>query len=91
MFSEIQAKVSGKVQGVGYRDFVVGHAKEYGVFGWIRNNADGTVELLAQGEPDILKELVTHLNTGSSLAKVDSVAVDWKTPKKHFEDFEVWK
>ena len=91
MFSEIQAVISGKVQGVGYRDFVTEYAKEYGVVGWIRNNADGTVSLLAQGEPDTLKEMVAHLNTGPSLARVESVSVDWKTPKKQFDDFEVWK
>jgi len=91
MFSEIHAKVSGKVQGVGYRDFVVGYAKELGVYGWIRNNADGTVEVVGQAEPDVLKDFVTQLQIGSSLAQVDSVGVDWKTPKRHFEDFEVWK
>jgi len=91
MFSEIHAKITGKVQRVGYRDFLLSFAKEHGISGWVRNNEDGTVELLAQGEPDVLKDMVSALNTGPSLARVESVSVDWKTPQKHFDDFELWK
>ncbi len=89
MFAEVYCIVYGKVQGVGYRDFVTRSAKEYGMTGWIRNKVDGTVELIAQGTPDDLKEFVEALNEGSVLAKVDSIAVDWRTPVKQFEDFSV--
>ena len=89
MFTEVHCKVSGKVQRVGYRDFVDRSAKEHNLKGWVRNNADGTVEVLVQGIPDALKAFTEELNEGSVLARVESVATDWRTPKKLFDQFEV--
>jgi len=81
--------VEGKVQRVGYRDFVGQFAKMRGLTGWVENKDDGSVELVAQGIPDELKEFVEELNEGSVLAKVESVAVSWRTPEERFDDFEV--
>lgn len=89
MFTEIRCVVSGKVQRVGYRDFAQQKAKEYGLMGWIQNKDDGTVTVLAQGLPDDLKQFTEDLHTGSVLAKVESVGVDWRTPTKRFDDFVV--
>ena len=86
---EVHCVVKGKVQGVGYRDFVDSYAKEYGLVGWVRNNHDGSVELLLQGQPDVLKATIEVLNEGSVLAKVQSLAVDWRTPKQLFDSFKV--
>ena len=88
MLSEVYCIVSGKVQAVGYRDFVVRFAKEYEITGFVRNKKEGTVEILAQGMPDRLKEFVELLNQGSGLAKVDSVGAEWRTPEKELDDFE---
>lgn len=90
MFSEIYCVVSGKVQGVGYRAFVESVARERGVTGWVKNNPEkGTVEVLFQGIPDVLKECTLDLHIGSVLSRVESVAVDWRTPKEQFDDFKV--
>ncbi len=89
MFSEIHCIVQGKVQGVGYRDFVDTYAKMHGLLGWIKNNENGTVEIVMQGTPDMLKECIEMLQEGSLLAKVDSCAIDWKTPAKLFDSFRV--
>jgi len=89
MFSEVFCIVSGKVQAVGYRDFVSRLAKEHGIVGFVRNKPDDTVEILGQGYPDILKQFVEELNEGSVLAKVDGVAVDWRSPEVQFDDFQV--
>ncbi|MFZ2253352.1 MAG: acylphosphatase [Minisyncoccia bacterium] len=89
MFSEIHCIVKGKVQGVGYRDFVEHYAKEHSLNGWIKNNADGSVESVIQGTPDELKICIESLNQGSLLAKVESMSVDWRTPAKQFSDFSV--
>lgn len=89
MFTEVCCTVSGKVQGVGFRDFVVRAAKERDLFGYVQNKPDGTVEACAQGTPDELKLFVEELNEGSVLAKVDSVAMDWRTSKEQSTDFEV--
>lgn len=89
MFSEIHCVVKGKVQRVGYRDFVEQYVKAQSLCGWIRNNDDGSVEALIQGTPDDLKACIEVLNEGSILAKVDTLSIDWKTPEKHFDDFKV--
>lgn len=81
--------VTGKVQGVRYRDFVQVSAGELGLKGYIRNNADGTVIVVAQGLPDTLKEMVEYLHEGSLQAKVDGVAVEWRTASVTYDDFSV--
>ncbi len=78
------------VQGVGFRAFVETIARERGVTGWVRNNTEkGTVEVVFQGIPDVLKECTLDLNRGSVLSRVDSVAVDWRTPKEQLDEFKV--
>lgn len=89
MFSEIHCIVKGKVQMVGYRDFVQRLAKKLNLTGWVKNMDDGSVEVLAQGIPDDLKACIEELNSGSVLAKVESIAVDWRTPAEQFDDFVV--
>lgn len=89
MFSEIYCVVKGKVQRVGYRDFIEQYAKEHSLFGWIRNNADGSVESVIQGTPDELKACIEILNQGSLLAKVENLSIDWKTPDVQFDEFKV--
>lgn len=86
---EIYCVVSGKVQNVGYRAFVEDASTKLSLVGFVRNCSDGTVEVLAQGEPDILKELVEYLHEGSLSAKVEGVSVDWRTPKTPLYEFSV--
>ena len=81
--------VTGKVQGVRYRDFVQVSAGELSLVGYIRNNVDGTVTVVAQGLPDVLKALVEYLHEGSLQAKVDGVAVEWRTARVTYDDFSV--
>jgi acylphosphatase len=72
----IQARrflVRGRVQGVGFRWFVEREAHMLGVAGWVRNNADGAVEVLAQGTPDQLSALRDRLQQGPRAARVDQV------------------
>lgn len=89
MFSEIYCVVKGKVQRVGYRDSLERYAKDHDLFGWVKNMADGSVEVLMQGTPDELKDCMVVIHQGSPLAYVESVAVDWRTPVKQFNEFRV--
>ncbi len=89
MFSEIHCIAKGKVQGVGYRDFIDRYTRDNSLFGWIKNNRDGSVEMVIQGTPDELKDCIEVINQGSLLARVDSLSVDWGTPEKQFDDFLV--
>ena len=89
MFSEIYCVLKGKVQRVGFRDYIEQYAREQGVFGWVRNNTDGSVELVIQGTPDQLKACIEVLNQGTPLTHVESLSVDWRTPAKQFDEFRV--
>lgn len=85
----LRSVVIGHVQGVRYRDFVQVAATELGLVGFVRNLSDGSVEVVAEGEPDTLKEFVEYLNEGSLLSKVESVSVDWGTATATYRDFSV--
>jgi len=86
---QMQAIVSGEVQGVRFRVFVQEVATQMKLVGSVRNLPDETVEVIAQGMPDELKELVEYLNEGSLQAKVSSVAVEWQSVSKTFDEFSV--
>jgi len=65
--------VRGRVQGVGFRWFVEREARLLGVAGWVRNNTDGAVEVLAQGSREQLSNLRVRLLQGPRAARVDDV------------------
>lgn len=65
--------VSGRVQGVGFRFFVLREATALGLRGTVRNMPDGSVEVIATGQPDELAKLEARLNDGPDAAKVDDV------------------
>ena len=65
--------VRGRVQGVGFRWFVEREAHVLGISGWVRNNSDGSVEVLGQGSRDQLLGLRLRLRQGPRAARVDDV------------------
>jgi acylphosphatase len=65
--------VRGRVQGVGFRWFVEREAHALGIAGWVRNNADGAVEVLALGSNEQLLDLKRKLQQGPRAARVDTV------------------
>jgi acylphosphatase len=67
--------VHGLVQGVFFRDTVRRHAQSRGVAGWVRNNPDGTVEAVFEGEPETVERLVSFVHEGPSGAVVERVDV----------------
>jgi DNA ligase D-like protein (predicted 3'-phosphoesterase) len=69
----VRAVVRGTVQSVGFRDAAVRLARELGVLGWVRNSADGAVEVHAEGAAQAVEELVDFLRVGPSLARVADV------------------
>jgi acylphosphatase len=74
MFS---ARVSGSVQGVGFRAWVRSAATGLGLDGYVRNLADGSVEVFASGRQIALDKLLSLLESGPPESTVQSVAIDW--------------
>ncbi len=65
--------VTGRVQGVGFRWYVEREARQLGVGGWVRNNPDGNVEVLAAGTAEQLVQLKSKLKQGPRAARVEQV------------------
>jgi acylphosphatase len=86
----VQAVVSGIVQAVGFRQFVIFRARSLGLTGYVRNGDDGrTVEVFAEGDGDALQDLLRYLREGPVLARVDDVRVTWLDAAGEFERFDV--
>ena len=73
----LDATVSGRVQGVGFRYFVLREAMDLGVDGWVANTAGGTVRCVAEGRRDDLETLLERLHEGPAAAIVERVSVAW--------------
>jgi acylphosphatase len=81
--------VRGRVQGVGFRWFVEREAHILGIAGWVRNNHDGSVEVLAQGTRDQLSGLHSRLREGPRAARVDAVDVTDASPAAGLSSFRI--
>jgi acylphosphatase len=68
-----QIRVSGRVQGVGYRDALCEQAERLGVRGWVRNCVDGSVEAILQGNHDSVKRLIDWARRGPPAARVSGL------------------
>jgi len=68
--------ITGKVQNVFYRDWMVEQAESLGLDGWVRNRADGSVEAVVQGAPEMVETMIARARAGSPASRVDQVAVE---------------
>ena len=71
--SAVQLIISGRVQGVWFRNWTVGEAKARGLDGWVRNRRDGTVEALLSGPSAMVGEMIAACHQGPPLARVRDV------------------
>lgn len=78
----------GKVQGVFFRASAKSEADRLGINGWVRNEADGTVMIHAEGAPDALDQLCEWAKSGSEYARVDEVN-HAEVPDKNYQSFEI--
>jgi acylphosphatase len=81
--------VRGRVQGVGFRWFVEREADLLGIAGWVRNNQDGSVEVLAIGASEQLAQLRARLREGPRAARVDGVDESEAEPVAGLTSFQV--
>lgn len=82
-------RVSGHVQGVFYRVWAQGQARELGVNGWIRNCPDGSVEAHVAGEEDCVERMIQRMRSGPANARVEDVEVTEVEPGELSHRFEV--
>ncbi|PWS36757.1 acylphosphatase [Falsiroseomonas bella] len=66
-------RIEGRVQGVGYRDWLCREAARLGLHGWVRNRPDGSVQALVEGEEGAVRALLTACRRGPVLARVDRI------------------
>jgi acylphosphatase len=90
LIKTVHAFVSGRVQQVGYRQSCRQMARSLGLVGWVRNVADGRVEIFAQGRDDEVDRLVGWLWAGPSMALVTGVESDAVAPDLTLRDFFIY-
>ena len=85
----VHVVVQGRVQGVYFRASARNRARRLGLSGWVRNCPDGSVELLAEGEKNVLEQLIAWSRQGPPAAHVTEVQVAWQAATGEFAGFEV--
>ena len=86
---QLYVLISGKVQGVGFRNFTQLNAKQLGVNGYAKNLANGKVEVVAEGDTSQLDALVALLKKGPRYARVDSIEIDERAFTGEYENFGI--
>ncbi len=81
--------VHGRVQGVGFRYFVLGEARSLGISGFTRNLPDGNVEVQAAGDAEALDALARTLEQGPALSQVDGVTAQELETAPHWDEFKI--
>jgi acylphosphatase len=84
-----EIRVTGRVQGVGYRDFVRRCAERAGVTGYTMNLGDGSVRVVVEGMRGLLEALIGELGHGPRLARVERVDVAWTAARGEFAEFSI--
>jgi len=85
-----RANVRGRVQGVGFRAYAAREARRLGLAGWVTNELDGTVSVLAEGEDAAADAFLAWLRHGPPSARVTNVDSEWITPAGDLASFEVY-
>lgn len=81
MNSAVHLIARGRVQGVWFRASTQDQALQLGVCGWAKNCADGTVEIHAEAEKEILEQFVNWCKKGPPAAQVSALDIDWVEPQ----------
>lgn len=85
----IHAVVTGRVQGVGFRNYVRNVAHALGLAGYVKNLSDGSVEVAAEGNEDAIEELRMQLYKGPAFSRVDNITEDITESRNEFKGFDV--
>jgi len=86
---QLEAVVYGRVQGVSFRYYTKREALRLGVTGWVANQPEGTVKVVAQGSTEALVQFIEFLHHGPPMAVVDKVEANWVEPAQRFTQFSI--
>jgi len=89
MIKRLKCRITGRVQGVMFRDFTTRKARGLGLVGIVKNIKDGSVEVISEGDEEKLKQLLVFLIKGSLLSKVNNVESFWLEPTNEFLGFNI--
>lgn len=87
--NRLSVRITGRVQGVGFRHFTRMTARDLSVSGWVRNERDGSVRLEAEGPRGDLERLLNAVQKGPSAARVKRVDAEWEAATGQFDGFSV--
>lgn len=89
MQKRLECQVFGRVQMVMFRDFVTRNARSRGIVGSVKNNNDGSVSVIAEGDAEALNTFLKLLGRGPILARVDMVKEKWSEPLGGYKNFDI--
>jgi acylphosphatase len=85
----IHIKVTGRVQGVGFRAFVLQASSLFDLTGWVRNVGYDQVEIIAEGPRNIMERFAETVKTGPRASRVDETNIEWESATGEFQQFDV--
>lgn len=86
----VRLTISGQVQGVFFRAHAQKKAQQFGnIYGWVANESDGTVTVVAEGPENKIRDLVDWCHSGPSTSQVEKVKVEESPYQGEFDDFSV--
>ncbi len=88
METGLEFRVTGRVQGVGFRAFVQKVGQQLGLTGWVRNNSDGSVSGVAEGSQGLLVEFIKQVKTGNRWSSVKGLE---EQPQRYSGDFQTFE
>lgn len=89
MQKRLECQIFGRVQFVMFRDFACRKARARGLVGAVKNNPDGSVSVIAEGDEIKLRELLTLIRHGSFLSRVDRVRETWSDCLGNYQSFDI--
>ena len=89
MKKRLEATIIGRVQVVMYRDFAMRNAEKLCITGYVKNEKDGSVRVVAEGEEQVLEKYLGLLRRGSLLAHVEDVHASWREASGEYKNFSI--
>ena len=82
-------RISGRVQGVGYRYFALDQANRLELYGWVKNTPDGAVECEVEGSKASIEAFLQALHKGPNLARIEAIHTEWHPETRKYSEFTI--